>query len=253
MAVLPSRYATGLVAWSKWFLGEPEMRLLPLLCSRELVAVDIGANTGVYSWHLRRYSRLVHAYEPIPDLAEGLRRALPECVVHQYALSDHAGMATLSIPVFDRARINALASLSRTFEDAEAVRTVEVSVQCLDDEGLGDVGFVKIDVEGHEEAVLVGARRLLATQHPTLLVEIDERQTPGAIQRVVTLLESLDYDAYFLDKGRMRPIGAFDPSTMQSSSAISADGWATSAFIANFVFVPSQPVWHGQRKVIEPA
>ena len=224
-----------------------------MLCSKELIAVDIGANTGVYSWHLRRFSRLVHAYEPIPDLAGVLRRALPECVVHQCALSDHAGTATLAIPVFADAHLNALASLSRTFEDADAVRTMEVSVQCLDEEGLADVGFIKIDVEGHEEAVLVGARRLLAAQHPTLLVEIDERQAPGAIQRVVNLLASLDYDAYFLDRGQMRPIDAFDARAMQSASAISTDGWATSAFIANFVFVPAQPAWVGQRKVVEHA
>ena len=45
----------------------------------------------------------------------------------------------------------------------------------LDDLALGDVGFVKIDVEGHELAVLRGAAETLQRNRPPLLVEAEER------------------------------------------------------------------------------
>jgi FkbM family methyltransferase len=37
------------------------------------------------------------------------------------------------------------------------------------------VGFIKIDVEGHELAVINGATTLLTTQRPLLLIEIEAR------------------------------------------------------------------------------
>ena len=51
---------------------------------------------------------------------------------------------------------------------------IPVKVVRLDDEGLGNVGFMKIDVEGHEYEVIDGARALLARCRPNLLVEILE-------------------------------------------------------------------------------
>lgn len=46
----------------------------------------------------------------------------------------------------------------------------------LDDyDAMEPIGCIKIDVEGHEDAVLRGGRRLLFRDHPSLIVEIEER------------------------------------------------------------------------------
>lgn len=59
----------------------------------------------------------------------------------------------------------------------------------VDDRGIAVTG-IKIDAEGHDMAVLQGARRLLATQHPVVLTEFnaDEAGTnsPEALRELVS-------------------------------------------------------------------
>jgi FkbM family methyltransferase len=63
-----------------------------------------------------------------------------------------------------------------------SVTSERVSVRRLDDIDLGGgVGFLKIDVEGHEEAVLAGASRTLKQSMPAVLVEVEERHHTGAV------------------------------------------------------------------------
>jgi hypothetical protein len=62
--------------------------------------------------------------------------------------------------------------------DAVAICTEEVVLETLDriaeSEGLGRVDLLKIDAEGAEAAVLDGAREILATFRPLVLIEILE-------------------------------------------------------------------------------
>jgi Methyltransferase FkbM domain len=48
----------------------------------------------------------------------------------------------------------------------------------------GDIGFVKIDVEGHELDVLAGLSGLLAKCLPNLLIEIGGAQHGGSLAEV---------------------------------------------------------------------
>lgn len=236
--LLPPGLALAAIARAKWYRGEPEMHLLTELCDRRRIGVDVGANAGVYTWHMRRLCRGVVAYEPIPELASGIRAALPGVTVHECALSDVTGEARLAVPVFHGRDHGALAGLGREFPEAERVRVIDVPVRRLDDESLLDVGFVKIDVEGHERKVLEGARALLTQQRPNLLVEIEERHAAGSLQAIVTMLESLNYAASYLRAGELQPVATFDIRTMQDPANMSADGWARGTYINNFVFRP---------------
>jgi FkbM family methyltransferase len=62
---------------------------------------------------------------------------------------------------------NQLAELPTHVVDEIKVRTV-----WLDRMSLGDVGFLKIDIEGHELDLLTGLSGLLAKCLPNLLIEI---------------------------------------------------------------------------------
>jgi hypothetical protein len=56
---------------------EREIALLPWLPDRTRLAVDVGANRGLYTMHLRGSARAVHAFEPLPHLARRLALAYP--------------------------------------------------------------------------------------------------------------------------------------------------------------------------------
>ena len=61
-------------------------------------------------------------------------------------------------------------------------------VKRLDDQHLDNVGLIKIDVEGHELAVLHGAADTLTRNRPAVVVEAEERHHPNAVAEITELL-----------------------------------------------------------------
>ena len=54
---------------------------------------------------------------------------------------------------------------------AASARTIEVEMTPLDDHGITDADFIKIDCEGFELDVLVGGRYTIQHSHPCIIVE----------------------------------------------------------------------------------
>ena len=229
------RLTFALLANRSW-LHEPEIALLPLLGGSNGLAVDVGANKGVYLYHLCRQFQRVVAFEPLPQMASFLAGAAPpNAEVRRVALSDRVGEAEIRLP----RGFNELASLERgnlgEVPDAE-VEIHPTPLATLDSLELGPVGLVKIDVEGHELAVLDGARRTLARSRPTILIEVEERHRAGSIAAVRALLDGLGYEGYFLDGARLRPIAEFDSARDQSPAAI-VGSVKTGRYINNFIYL----------------
>jgi FkbM family methyltransferase len=218
--------------------GEPEIGLLELLCWPDREAIDIGGNEGCYSLVLRKYAQSVTAFEPIPWMADELIRKFgASIIVRKIALSSSPGKAILHIPLLDGKIVTSLATLSQTpFTGKLTKHDIVVKTARLDDVYDGDVGFIKIDVEGHEEAVLEGARSTLARNRPRMLIEIEERHAPGAFARIVRFFAGQDYQGYFLYQGRLRPISQFDHTAMQHAEDIARGG----IYINNFIFLPEE-------------
>lgn len=227
--------------------GEVELVITGQLCRSDRDALDIGANEGCYIHFMRGKAKHVHAFEPVPWLADRLTHKFgPDLRVHPVALSDAAGEATLSVPMVDGRLETGLSTLADpvSLKGVEQ-RTLAVQVRLLDEVYDGSAGLIKIDVEGHEEAVLAGGLGTIARCRPNLLIEIEERHTPGAIGRIRDLLDSLGYQGHFIRDGRVFPIEAFDPLTMQRSEDIARFGpgdsrRSFSAYINNFLFLPRE-------------
>jgi hypothetical protein len=91
-----------------------------------------------------------------------------------------------------------------------AFSTIEVPLRQLDDFALPSVGFIKIDLEGHEEDVLLGAQSLIARDRPSLMVKVEERHNPGSIERVTGFFQSRGYCGFFFDGSALRSIEMLD-------------------------------------------
>ena len=226
--------------------GEVELHLLEFLCSRDRDAIDVGANDGSYVHYLRRHAGRVIAFEPMPSLADALRVKFKRDVeIRSIALSDRAGTVELRMPVVDGVTVTGCSTVSPT---ASATypdhRAIEVPMATLDSVYKGDVGFIKIDVEGHEQAVLDGARQTIRRCRPRVLVEIDERLSPGGLVRAKAYFRDLDYRGYFVQAGHIEPASLFsakhlqNPADLPDLTAPLQQRQRFGRYIYNFIFLP---------------
>jgi FkbM family methyltransferase len=141
---------------------------------RKIHVLDVGANVGHWSasmlttaQHAGRAEDLdLHAFEPSSYTFACLSKALASqrASLRQVALSDRCGTSVLHV-VGPGAGTNSLdiASAWQADTTPENVSTTTLD-QYADSAGLDDIALVKIDTEGHDLAVLRGARRLLTEQ-----------------------------------------------------------------------------------------
>ena len=177
-----------------------EKLVLRLLCGKQKAAVDVGANIGTISYFLSKYSRENHAFEINPHIADKLRRArLANTKIYEVGLSDSRGSARLRVPLAGFGAVFGNATIERANDlDGHAVSEQELPIAMLDDFDLRDVGLIKIDVEGHELAVLRGAVKTLERDRPSLIVEIVERMNGQSFAEISRLTAGLSYGCYRL-------------------------------------------------------
>jgi FkbM family methyltransferase len=227
--------------------GEVELHLLEYLCRRDADAIDVGANDGSYVHYMRRWARHVCAYEPMPSLAATLREKFPRRVtVEAMALSDRSGTVELLSPVVGGVVVTGCSTISH---EAAATypghRAVLVPMERLDKIYRGNAGFIKIDVEGHEQAVLDGAIETVRRCRPRMLVEIDERLSPGGLERARSYFTHLGYRGFFVHEGHIKPVERFSIDRMQHPANLpdlTAPLQARQRFgryIYNFIFLPA--------------
>jgi FkbM family methyltransferase len=234
-SVLPDRAFYRMVATT--YRLRPERRLLFLdeLVPSGCIAVDAGAWWGPWTYWLSRHAASVWAFEPNPRLASFLARVVaPNVHVEDVALSNRTGTGTLLAPA-DVGR-DALATLSAGQTEPGA-RPTEVPLRPLDDYRLEGVRFIKIDVEGHEFEVLLGAEETLARCAPTLLVEIDQAFHDQPIQRIFDWLRARGYEGHIRREGNWAPLRTFDVSEDQAASR----DVRSPRYINDFVFTRAAP------------
>lgn len=238
---------------TRYFLkyGEVEMRLVKYLCHPFLDAIDVGANVGGYIHLMRRHARKTFAFEPNPDFVDILQQkfAGKGVEIRQLALSDYQSQsAVLMMPAVDGKSISGCATVSpyaaSTFEDMGQSMICETAR--LDDIYKGEVGFIKIDVEGHEMAVLDGAFDTISNSRPNILVEIDDNLSPGGIERAIQYFYHHNYRGFYVWKrSTLLPIESFSVSLSQNSAnriAFNATlkHQGGNEYLSNFLFFPNE-------------
>ena len=226
------------------YKGEREIKLLKFIVDPRRNSVDVGANKGVYAYWLQKYSRHVFAYEPNPANFRYLSCATGNVTVFKSALSDKNGSAPFRIERVPRHK----PGKSKKGEDfwfddlggslkLEKVGTdyaeIPVETRRLDDENLEDIGFIKIDVEGHEFEVLNGARETLRENRPVLQIEIEERYNGRPIGKAVEEVEALGFKAFVFT-----PFGLKGFSEVDASKHFDWNDF-TDFYLFNFLFFPA--------------
>lgn len=144
-------------------------RVLERIVKESSCCVDVGCHVGsMLSTFLRLAPRGRHAaVEPVPYKARWLRQRFPEVDVFEVALTQQAGEAELFLDL-DRSGFSGL----RPHGEGGRQLPLRVRTARLDQLLPGRaVDLVKIDVEGGELGVMMGATELLARCGPRLLFE----------------------------------------------------------------------------------
>lgn len=233
--------------WAQQRRVDPALRVVERLVARNDVALDIGANQGLFTSHLLGVvgSRgSVHAFEPNPIHHPRLRRlgrGNPQLTIHSLALSDGAGDAQLRVPIVEGVAQPGVASLETRSLAADDYQLVAARRDRLDDV-LGDLSrlnFIKCDVEGHEQAVLDGARGLLERHRPAVLVEIEQRHRSIAPAATFALMEEVGYAGFCVFPSGLRPLTEFDleRDQLQFINSVGFQGKMPDGYVHDFVFV----------------
>lgn len=168
--------------------------LISKLLTGDSTFFDIGSNWGhlsVYAATIDGYSGSIHAFEPTPRSFDDLRKTVQQLGLndrifcHNVACSDKSGFGRM---VFvDRVQHSGLARLDR-MSGISPVRIIT-----LDESGLPSPQVIKLDVEGEEHRVLLGAQRIISTARPFIVFET----WAGAGSAAATkLLRERDYKLY---------------------------------------------------------
>ena len=183
------------------------------------VFVDAGANLGGYSFLASRMGAEVQLFEPFPELFSFLKEN--ESVlgkVYPIALSDKESIAVFHISDHN---IGGSSLVDSNLDNAQSGYTRDVQVQTSrGDEVLKNIPIIhwlKIDVEGNEEAVIIGFEELLKVKR-ILNVWCEVRgpqsdRNANSYLKVCALMQQHGYTCYRIREGKAE---VFDFSQEQS-------------------------------------
>ena len=177
---------------------------MPFLVEPNGVAIDGGPNRGVYSVCLSSHCRCVYAFEPNPAMCGYLRPAVPDNVsVSECALSDSAGKAQFNVPMLAGQKLQDTGGgLSAAVDHAETV-SFSVDTATIDQLGLTDVSFIKLDLEGGELDALRGEQETTKRDRPNMILEIHPDRGSDFRTELRSIVEKWGYLGLVLHRGQL--------------------------------------------------
>jgi FkbM family methyltransferase len=190
-------------AYGSW---EPEVvEVVRQYVKPGMTALDIGAQSGYFSLLLSKLvgpGGKVIAFEPLPAnfrvLEENVHlNGLTNVTVRQQAVAKHSGQISFEFPS------NEPTLIAGPLLDGDSRGVFNVQTVSLDDvfpENSLPALFIKMDVEGAETDVLIGALRLLNYSHPDMLIELHNMERQTGPHPAVVIVENLGYEIQWLSE-----------------------------------------------------
>lgn len=194
-----------------------EVRFLRSQAGACRVVFDVGANRGEWTRHAVAATEgaRIHCFEPASAAFETLvGNGFPSRVVcHRLGLSDEAGEGRIHV-----ATGSLYGGRAHAHDDPAALPTEVVQLDTLDgycsDHAIEQIDLLKLDVEGHEMAVLRGGRKMLLdgrikrVQFEYGPCNIDSRVL---LRDFFDLFVELNFALYQITPHRLAEVKRYDP------------------------------------------
>lgn len=194
----------GVVDYDIFANGSFEGDILKLFKSelkKDDIFLDIGANIGQHSMYASFFCKHVYSFEPIKRIYDQFTDSVFENDILNISVYNYAlGKEKESIPIWSSASNMGASSIlySKNKKLEQYVKVIK-----LDDVysviGIEKVDFMKIDVEGYEWNVLLGAEELIKKYKPKILVEFikyENSQDGETLQNIYNFIKKYDYEIY---------------------------------------------------------
>ena len=132
--------------------------------NRKHTAIDVGGHCGFWSFYLGVNFKKVYAFEPVEIFRECFKKNIPHENVEllPVALGNENGFVSMNVE---------LENTGATHVSNKIDGLNKVELKKLDDYEFTDIDFIKIDVEGYENQVVLGAKETLLRNKPIIIVE----------------------------------------------------------------------------------
>ena len=144
------------------------------------VAIDIGANVGLWTRDLCRYFDQVHAVEPVEIFRDCLIKNVtaPNLKIYDCAL----GAENSSIDM-----IITSGNTGHTHVDRTSMGQGQIPMRTLDSMNFPPADYVKLDCEGYEYQIVKGGENYIKQCHPIIVVEQKFHQDTGTVDHGETV------------------------------------------------------------------
>src|SRR3990167_10311491 len=156
---------------------------------KDMVCVDIGANVGIVTQYMRDFSKVVYAVEPATEHYEALAKNIEyngwtNVVPIKAAIAEKDGEMTLNLSTSNRT----CHSLKLDYKQGgELVKTICFET-LFKEHNINKVDFIKFDVEGYEEAILMGQSFInVAPKISAIEVEFHFPDFPKIVEHMLRL------------------------------------------------------------------
>ena len=128
------------------------------------VAVDIGANVGLWSRDLAaRFARVV-AIEPVEEFQQCLRKNVPMENIEVWPIALGTEDTTIDMIITE-------GNTGHSHIDKTTIGIGKVKMQRLDSLWFDRIDYMKIDCEGYEMQILHGGEQTIRNHQPVIVVE----------------------------------------------------------------------------------
>ena len=172
-----------------------EGRLFAQIITPDMLVIEVGANVGALTLALAKHARHVIALEPQLHPFYLLCANVALNSVDNVTCMNRAAGANIGTVYFPNVDPSQPCNFGGGHPESKSDTTYPVPCITLDIFQNDPVDFIKIDVEGQERAVIVGAYELLQRKRPVLYVENDrEEHSAGLIK---DLRHTFKYDLFW--------------------------------------------------------